>query len=248
MSAIRPAGPQHAAHLVEGGERVGEQVQGGEAADRVEARVAERQRGRVAADQDQVAQLGRAAAPRRRARASSASASMPSDEPARADGARELAGEVAGPAGDVEHGVARAEPEQQPRDPHLLRHPRAGDALGHPPQRRAPVALVDRRHQPGDHQVLGRAGRLELALEQVEVAGVVDAPLRGEARRRARRAARAARSSAFAGAGLGGHRRRAGRPSGRASSVSRAIWRSPSTRAGSSARSGAIRRWIRLRI
>ena len=98
---------------------------------------------------------------------------MPTASPASPTVAREPAREVAGAAGDVEHGVALAEPEQQPRDPHLLGHPRPGHALDHPAEGRAPVALVDRRHEPGDHQVLGRPGRLELALEQVEVAGVV---------------------------------------------------------------------------
>ena len=128
------------------------------------------------------------------------------------------------------------EPKQQPRDPHLLRHPRAGDALGHPPQRRAPVALVDRRHQPGDHQVLRGAGGLELALEQVEVAGVVDAPLARRARRRARRAARSRRSSAFAAAGLGGHvAARVARVAERARSASRSRAR-PRPAPGRSAR------------
>ena len=119
-----PAGGEHPSHLVERRERVAEQVQGGKAADGVEARVDERQRGRVAADEHQVVEAGApqlgGAALEHRPRGVDAD-----DEAVGADRAGELAREVAGTAGDVEHGVPLAEPEQQPGDPDLLRHPRA---------------------------------------------------------------------------------------------------------------------------
>ena len=57
-------------------------------------------------------------------------------------------------------------------DPVLVRHPGPEDALGHPAQRGPPPALVDRRHEPADHQVLSGPGRLGRAVaDQVEVAG-----------------------------------------------------------------------------
>ena len=70
-------------------------------------------------------------------------ASTPTTRPVVADGAGEVAGEVARPAGDVEHAVAGSEAEQQARDPVLVGHPGPEDALRDAPERRAPPALVD---------------------------------------------------------------------------------------------------------
>ena len=94
----------------------------------------------------------------------------PDREARRADDRGEAAGEVARAAGDVEHRVSRSESHQQPCDPRLLVHARPGEALDGARQRRAPVALVDPRHHRRGHQVLGRAGGLQVGGEQVEVA------------------------------------------------------------------------------
>ena len=83
---------------------------------------------------------------------------------------REVAGEVARPAGDVEHAVARREREQQARDPVLVGHPRTEHALGDAAERGPPPALVDPRHEAGEHEVLRRAGRRQPGVpEQIEV-------------------------------------------------------------------------------
>ena len=98
---------------------------------------------------------------------------MPTTRPGLADGARELAREVARPAGDVEHAVAAA---RAPSSSLAIRCssaiPGPNSPFGHPAERRAPPALVDAADDAGAHQVLDGAGRLEIAAEQVEVAGV----------------------------------------------------------------------------
>ena len=66
-------------------------------------------------------------------------------QPVVADGAGEVAREVARAAGDVEHAVTGPKPHQQPRDPLLVGHPGAADALRDPAQGGAPPALVDPR-------------------------------------------------------------------------------------------------------
>ena len=47
---------------------------------------------------------------------------------------------------------------RQPRDPPLVRHPRAEQPLGHPAERRPPPALVHTGDRPAQHQVLSDAG------------------------------------------------------------------------------------------
>ena len=111
-----PAGGEHARHRVQRRERLVEQVQRGEAADRVEAAVAERQADRVAAD---VGDVRRLLGVLHRAREHRLRRVEPDHEPALPDRARELAHEVAGTAGDVEHGVARPELQQVMGDPPL---------------------------------------------------------------------------------------------------------------------------------
>ena len=172
----------------------------------------------------------------------------PPAPPARPCG--EVAGEVAGAAGHVEHAVAGREAQQQAGDPVLVGHARPEHALDRAAERGPPPALVDARHEAGEHQVLGRAGRLRPGgAEQVEVAA-------GEpARLRARRRERSARARARASAVRPARRRRLGqsprlarlawlgprRSDPWATSSSRAISRSPSTRAGGPAGRPAIR-------
>ena len=96
--------------------------------------------------------------------------------------------------------------------------------LRDPAERRAPVALVDRRHEPG-HQILGGAGRLEIVVEQVEEAGL------GGGRRAA--VASSSRLSAAAPGGASGHRSAPRRPRGSPlwrRAPQPAICRSPSSR------------------
>ena len=140
---------QHARHRVERGQRLVEQVQRGEAADRVEGAVAERQPDRVAADVGDVRRrravsCDRAGEHRRRR-------VEPDHQPALADRARELAHEVARAAGDVEHGVARPELEQLLGDPALALRPRPERAHQHAAPRRPPPALVDDRQPAREH-------------------------------------------------------------------------------------------------
>ena len=149
--------------MVQGRERVGEQVQRREAAHGVEALVAKRQAHRVAAHVADARVFARRRIAHRagqhRRRGVDAD-----DEPGLADHPPEVAGEVAGAAGDVEHSVAGDEAEQQTGDSMLVGHARAQQALGHAAEGRAPPALVDHRDDAGEHEVLCDPGRGRIAL------------------------------------------------------------------------------------
>ena len=160
---------EHALHRVERGQRRVEQVQRGEAADGVEAAVAERQPDRVAAHVGDVASV--CAGVLDRAREHRLRRVEPDHQPALADRARELAHEVARPAGDVEHGVARPQLEQLVRDLALALGPRPQRPHQHAPPRRPPPALVDDRQAAREHQPLRRApAAAARAAQQVEIA------------------------------------------------------------------------------
>ena len=141
-----PARRKHASHLVEGGERIGEQMQGREAAHAVEAPVAKRELGRVAPDQRQVAQarVAQLVTPRSsivRRRIDSDHEAL-ARRPCRANSREKLPG----PHATSKHQVARSEAEQQTGDADLLRHSGSGDPLR--PRGPAPGASSARR-SPG---------------------------------------------------------------------------------------------------
>ena len=161
------AGRQHAHHLVDRPQRLRDEVQRGEAADGVEARVRERQRGRVAAHVASSAGCSpappaRASCARRRAR-----------RRARRARARERPREVARPAADVEHG----RPAQRE---HLQRH-RALVAGARPSAAGASSgrqhALVDARDDARDHRPLtGRRAGVPSGSSSPRTAGSSVAP------------------------------------------------------------------------
>ena len=118
-------------------------------------------------------------------------------QPLGPDRAGEVAREVAGAAGHVEHAVAGREAEQQARDPVLVVHARPEHALDRAAERRPPPALVDARHEAGEHQVLGRAGGVRpVGAEQVEVAAGAAGASCTSGRQRRARSRRRARASA----------------------------------------------------
>ena len=253
ISAIRPPGASTRAISPRPAKRLVEEMQGGEAAEA--SNEASRKGSRTALPRTSARLVGRtwlevggAALEHRTRRVDS------DDQPRVADGARELAREVARPAGDVEHDVAGGEPHQQAGDADLLVHPGPGDALCDAPERRPPVVLVDLRDDAVSIRscvgpVDGRS-----SLDQVEVAGPAARDRRavlgvlgleqslGPARGRRRRSQ--SRPTEYA---LGPSPR--GSPLWRARSSRRGISRSASTRGRDDRRaSGATRRRIRLRI
>ena len=145
-----PAGGEHADELVDRLHRLVDQVQRREAADGVEAALAERQLAGVAAHEGDVRaarRAGRALEHRRRG--------VEADhEPRLADGLAEAPRERARPAGHVEHALAAEQVQHLLGHHELVAHARPHHAHQRAAEHGAPDALVDHRQRAAGHQLL----------------------------------------------------------------------------------------------